>query len=46
MSGSNASGVKSIVGLLVAALIGVPLFIFMVVKLFTAGSGVDLACRP
>ncbi|GAB7125741.1 c-type cytochrome [Silvimonas sp. JCM 19000] len=42
MSGSNASGVKSIVGLLVAALIGVPLFIFMVVKLFTAGSGVDL----
>ncbi|MDR3429255.1 MULTISPECIES: c-type cytochrome [Silvimonas] len=42
MSGSNASGVKSFVGLIVAALVGVPLFIFMVVKLFTSGSGVNL----
>ena len=42
MSGSNASGDKSYIGLIVAALVGVPVFIFMMARLFTAGSGVNL----
>ncbi|WP_148714749.1 c-type cytochrome [Chitinolyticbacter meiyuanensis] len=43
MSGSNvASGAQKVVGMIVAALIGFPLLIFLVAKLFTSGSGVDL----
>ena len=42
MSGSNTSGVQSFIAYVVIGLVGVPLFIFMVVKLFTAGSGVNL----
>ncbi|WP_255990037.1 c-type cytochrome [Chitinolyticbacter albus] len=43
MGGSNvASGAQKVVGMIVAALIGFPLLIFLVAKLFTSGSGVDL----
>ncbi|WP_432720909.1 c-type cytochrome [Jeongeupia wiesaeckerbachi] len=42
MSGSNASAAKSVVGLILTALVGIPVFIYLVVKLFTSGSGIDL----
>ncbi|KAF0815215.1 Cytochrome c-555 [Andreprevotia sp. IGB-42] len=42
MSGSNASGAKSVVAMIVGSLIGFPVFVYLVVKLFSAGSGVDL----
>ncbi|BCL75541.1 cytochrome [Jeongeupia sp. HS-3] len=42
MSGSNASAAKSVVGLILTAIVGIPVFIYLVVKLFTSGSGIDL----
>ncbi|GAA5784344.1 c-type cytochrome [Chitiniphilus shinanonensis] len=43
MSGSNvAGGAQKVVGMILAAVIGFPLLIFLVAKLFTSGPGVDL----
>ncbi|MBM5573162.1 cytochrome c5 family protein [Deefgea sp. CFH1-16] len=43
MSGSNASASKSVVGMILAALIGVPLFVYLVIKLFTSGMSMNMA---
>ncbi|UXY16661.1 c-type cytochrome [Chitiniphilus purpureus] len=44
MSGSNvAGGAKKVVGMILAAVVGFPLLILFVAKLFTSGSGVDLS---
>lgn len=36
-----ASKAKQVTGIILAALIGVPLFFFLLIKLFTSGSGID-----
>ncbi|AZN35314.1 c-type cytochrome [Iodobacter ciconiae] len=45
MSGSNVKASKGIAGMILAAVIGVPLFVYLLIKLFTSGSGVDIT-RP
>ncbi|MCX7208453.1 MAG: c-type cytochrome [Proteobacteria bacterium] len=42
MSGSNVKASKGIAGLILAAVIGVPLFVYLLIKLFTSGSGIDV----
>ncbi|MGL4602785.1 MAG: c-type cytochrome [Iodobacter sp.] len=42
MSGSNVKASKSIAGIILAAVIGVLLFGYLLFKLFTSGSGVDV----
>ncbi|WP_027467653.1 c-type cytochrome [Deefgea rivuli] len=42
MGSSSASAFKSVVGIIVTALIGVPLFAYLVIKLFTSGMATDV----
>ncbi|MFC7420707.1 c-type cytochrome [Iodobacter arcticus] len=42
MSGSNVKASKGIAGMILASVIGVPLFVYLLIKLFTSGSGVDV----
>jgi cytochrome c5 len=42
MSGSNVKASKGIAGMILAAVIGVPLFVYLLIKLFTSGSGIDV----
>jgi cytochrome c5 len=42
MSGSNVKASKGIAGMILAAVIGVPLFVYLLIKLFTSGSGIDI----
>ena len=43
MGGSSTSGFKGVVGIILAALIGVPLFAYLIIKLFTSGMATDVA---
>jgi len=43
MSDSNASGAARVVAMIVGALVGFPIFVYLVVKIFSSGSGVDLS---
>ncbi len=38
-----ASKAKQVTGIILAALIGIPLFFFLLIKLFTSGAGIDAA---
>ena len=42
MGGSSASAFKSAIGIIIAALIGVPLFAYLAIKLATSGMSTDL----
>ncbi|WP_028448561.1 c-type cytochrome [Chitinibacter tainanensis] len=43
MSGSNATASKGVAGLVVAALIGLPLVVYLLIKLFTSGMSTNLS---
>jgi hypothetical protein len=42
MSGSNATASKGVAGMVLAALIGVPLIVYLLIKLFTSGMDTNL----
>ncbi|WP_410497612.1 c-type cytochrome [Chitinibacter sp. S2-10] len=42
MGGSNATASKSVAGMVLAALIGVPLVVYLLIKLFTSGMNTNL----